>query len=277
MLGFLLFVGGLLAAVGRRRDPITQAGHRLGVERVIPVLGKSDVDKHPPIPKRIPKQQAPGIRIWGTGQDDYAATWRPTYLKSIGKRDLRWGVCIFDWVDDLQKCSDAPAWTRKIDDVIYWIANLVAAGAGEVAEWLNSHICVRFKWKGIRAYEWGGGDGTNWYAVDRTQSGILLNQSPDFPPNMPEVKGWKRVWVNTVDKGFAPMTRSDEAVQVFWPRQTEGGPVMQELLPRKLIRAMLRMDCKVVGSINSKQLARVATGRSSWWLARRSKAKEEYR
>lgn len=283
----LLLAGGVVAAVaaakrkpttleGKRATPTLHATQLLQAERVIT----------PARAAKLVEDVPPGICTWGdTWQDIDRCYWVPMYLKTRGKTDLRWGACIMDWTDDISRYEKMPKWTRKIDDAVVLIANIISAGAGDVAKWLLDRICFRMIWKGVRTYEFPSDSpdgvrvetGVRYYAVDRRESGITMNFSPDFPANMPEVGGFKRVWVARESSGAAPMTRSAEALIVFWPRQTEGGPVVQELLTRSQIRSMLRMDPAVSGSIDAKQLARAADGKSKWWLARRSKSTPEYR
>lgn len=220
---------------------------------------------------KIPTEGTGGIKVWGTSVTELDATFRPYYLKTDGKTDLRYGFCATKLADDISKCEGHPAWTRKIDDVVVWIANLVSAGAGTVAKWITDHMCVRFKWKGVRKYKWPGDiqtalggmePGVTYYMVDTTTDRKVMPAAPAFPSNLPQRSGYKRVWIQTIAQGASPMTRSDDAVIVYWPASEEGGPRVSELCSRRAIRAMLRMACGQTGSIDPK----TASARGHWQI-----------
>jgi hypothetical protein len=206
--------------------------------------------------------------VWGTTTDEPNVYWSPGYLKSDGCKDFRWGLCYDDLIDSIMSDPDVPQWTRDLKTIIPVIAKVFSADAARIADWIEKNVCVRFKWP-LYGYYWLGG-GSRWLAVSRHDADRRLIAATPLHP-FPTKSGYKRVWFS---KEGPAMTRSDRAIQVYWPdRET---PKLAELLQVVEIRAMLRLDYRASGSINAKKLAEAACGKSKWWLARRSKAMEEF-
>lgn len=260
MFWLLLFTA--IASAARADDPST------GVA-VIPAKRK------PPkraLPERMPKPEA-GLKVWGDYPDD-DATWVPTYMKSLGVKDFRWGMCLPDLIEELQRDPRVPSWVGNIDEVVYAVANVVSAGAGKVAQWLMDRVCLRFKWP-LRAFETL--EGERLWTVDTGEAPI---QATGFaPPHpLPARPGYKRVWVRDFDGGFAARTRNETALEVYWPELPEhSGPVVKELVNTAELRGMLRMAYDVTGAITAGDLAGVAEGRSRFWFARRKEAMPEFK
>ncbi len=259
-----------------RATPAAPASGIISAAPVMPTMeGKAVWEPLGTIPARAEKEH-PGLIVWGTKKGEGA--FQPAYLKSEGCKDLRWGVCLPDLIDELQKHPNAPKWTRNLDEIIVRIGNIIAAGAGTISKWIVDRACVRFKFP-LGRYKTVEGD--TLYAVHTKPAGLaLVGVTPPHP--LPRLDGWKRVWIDTVAQ---PGTRNETALVVYWPRTPENepyDPVIQELLSRTQIRAMLRMSADVTGAITAKQLATAGAqrgdcGKSKWWLARRSKAMDEFR
>lgn len=229
----------------------------------LPTIGAETV-----LPERMPMPDlAPGLEVWGKKPGE--GTWAPALMKSMGCTDMEWGVCFADWIDTLQKDPDAPGWTKNLDQRIYRFADSFLVGAGVMAEWLVDRACLRFK---VPLYAYRLTDkGTTYYAVERHDAPILLRgATPPHP--LPKRSGYNRVWISSVQ---ATMTRSDDAMIVYWPEQDP--PNVKELLPRKTIRGLLRMDPDYAGAVSIKQLVRADCGKSRWYLSSREKAMNRYR
>ncbi len=223
-----------------------------------------------------------GLIMWGDG-DQPTATWRPSYLHSRGCKDFRWGVCIPDFMDSLRTDPDSPQWGDEVEEVIRVVANVLAAGAGNVSEWLMEQLCLRYKWP-LKSYTtpqvplhalarapFPESETTVW-AVVRGNAGVLQQLAPPHPFH--PVPDWKRVWVSTVQ---GTMTRNDNARIVMWAREDEDSDAIAEIVSTDQLRGMLRMDYKYTGAVNAKQLAGSDCDKSKWWIARRSKAMPEFR
>lgn len=223
--------------------------------------------KKPP-PPRLPRPAPPGIKVWGTTSDEPNIYWNPGYLKSDGCKDFRWGLCFNDLMDSIQKDPDAPKWAKSVKTIVPRVADVLAAGAGKIAEWIADNVCLRFKFP-IYGYYWSWG-GSRWLAVRRYDADAgLIAATPMHP--FPRRSGYKRVWFSKVEP---PRTRSKLAFIVYWP--DEKTPKMSELLQVVEIRKMLRLDHGASGSIRIKELADAACGKSTWWLARRKNAMAEF-
>jgi hypothetical protein len=274
LLLLVLIGGGLAAAVAAGRKDQTLTGKRAtGPIKAHAVAGVELDVARDTTPIRMAKavEDKPTLKTWGDSPAD-RATWHPAYLKSLGTKDLRWGVCLPDLIEEIQADPRVPEWTKQIDDVVVAVANVVAAGSGAVAEWLLDRACIRFKWP-LLAYESESGE--RLWAVYRYEPHITYTLAPPHP--FPKRTGWKRVWVRGYEGGFAAGTRNETAVEVYWPREESGGPAVSELVSTSQIRAMLRLSADVTGAISAKQLAGTSTGKSKFWFARRDKAMGEFR
>ena len=221
----------------------------------------------------VPGEEESDLVIWGPG-----GAWQAAYLKSEGCKDLRWGVCFQQWVDTLENDPGYPAWAKDKEQLIYRIANIVAAGTGSAAEWIVDRLCLRFKWP-LKAYRSSDAPSSPFaepnerlWAVRRGEAGILMSTAPMHP--FPARDGYSRVWVSSVQQ---PMTRNETARTVYWPGEEGGAGQLAELVSTEQIRGMLRMDLDYTGAITSSQLAGAQCDRSSWWFARKSKAEPEYK
>lgn len=214
-------------------------------------------DRAPAVPEVVePEGNHDPMRVFGV-------TWKPLYIKSLGCKDFRWGVCAKRWAQDLTKGNAL----KTYDSVITWIANAAAAGAGTVAKWITDNMCMRFKFP-LRAYEDEYGRG---YAIHRKTGHIGAPATHPLPPK----DGWKRAWVLT--EPGTNVARSDNVWTIHWPDSEVPGGYTAEIGDQDTIRGLLRMDDKYPGALRPGQLAKAACGKSRRWLARASKANEEYK
>lgn len=219
-----------------------------------------------------PEEKEPAIKTWGTQLGEMDAAWNPTYLKSLGTEDFRFGLCYDEWSHDLANDKNVKG-PMKVADGVQNILKWLAPGVD--TDWLLNKLCVRFKFP-LRRYQdlFGNKAWAIWRGHDVAAQ--LDSIAPPMP--IPPKKGWKRVWVSFERDNSS---RTPTVVSAFWPSSEEGGPVLQELADTHTLRRLLKMfsydkNDNELGQLNAKDLANAAIGKSTWWPARHDKAMAEY-
>jgi hypothetical protein len=227
-----------------------------------------DIDAEPMGPKRAPRPlpdrlKKKGLVVWGEG-----GTWEPSYMKSVGCEDVRWGFCFREYIDGIRRHPDAPKTVAEVEKWVQRVLMFIDPTGAKIAQWIVKNVCLTFKFR-LSGYNLQSG--SRYYSVSGRDTSVqvrmLDNAAPPHP--LPAKKGYKRVWIATgLDNGL----RNPDVLTVFWPGSEEGGPVIQELLGRTNIRALLRMDHRVEGALKPKALAEAGCGKSKWWVSTRKKA-----
>lgn len=216
-------------------------------------------------PDRMPKPE-PGLKVWGDSLEDNA-TWRPTYMKSRGLKWIKWGVCFDRWAADLDKHGVS---SSQFQETVIKVAKAIDEDAGNIAEWLIEHACLRFQ---FRTHGYQDLNGNNAYEVDEKNGQSLDAAAPPIP--LPPKSGFKRVWVSYIQD---TKTRSPEAVMVFWPSSEAGGPIIREVIPRVVMRGLMRMDPAYPGALTVREMRNfVGKKRFKWGIPSRRRALSEYK
>ena len=261
---FALFA--LIAAV------VAAGGGAVAVQRVQQVLRPK---------KLVSMGGAPGLKTFADNSPDItldadAGTWWPDYMRAVGCKTFRWGVCWRTLTDDLAE-YDGQKWAGGVHEIGEAVANIWSIGdwgLGDIATWLQELLCIRMKW-GLQKYFWrmdindpSGGQQIPLWEVDR-KAGDLY--APDNP--LPYRPGWTRVWVNEPRNPtrLDAKTRSPFALLVYFPVEK----VTVELLSKSDIRALLGMQAE--GALNPDDLDKLNCGERKKQISLRSKAMELYR
>jgi hypothetical protein len=271
----MLWLLAVLAAVAAGSEPVGTIAARRRV-RVLKATKVRQAIKAKPV-RMARKEEAPWLKLFGDSIND-TATYLPVYMKSLGCKDFRWGLCVQQYLDSLDEKAKAEGAkaaesVAKARDFIMDLLKRFYGPEMAIAGWLLTNICLRWKFP-LEAMEdqWGA----QGWVINKKSGLALANAAPPHP--LPPRVGWQRAWFTF---GTNRM-RSDAVVTILFAQDDVLGiPLIVELASTEELRGALRMDVNY-GTLPSPEVrfladSSISCGKAKFWLARAKKASPEFR